>query len=151
MKKIIVSVPRQELTLLDGSRIEKRFPISTSKFGLGSEEGSFKTPLGTFRICEKYGAQARPGTVFKGRKPVGHMDELQPPPSDCVSSRILRLEDEEAEINHTYQRYIYLHGTNEENLIGRPASHGCIRLTNKDIVELYPKVPVGTQVLITNE
>lgn len=151
MKSLHVSVPRQEVSLYDDGKLLWRAPASTSRFGLGTIEGSNCTPLGNFRICEKYGAQAPLGTIFQGRKPIGVWkpgDEVQ---EDLVLTRIFRLEGLEPGLENTYSRYIYFHGTNQESLIGNPASHGCVRLTNQDMADLYPQIPVGTLVTITNE
>lgn len=150
MRTLQVSIPDQEVRLYEGEKIQLSLPVSTSKFGLGSEEGSNRTPLGIFRICEKYGERAPEGTIFKGRKPEGlwsHGDEVE---DDLVLTRIFRLESDEPENDNTYQRYIYFHGTNQESLIGTPASHGCIRLKNKDISALFTQVPVGTPVIISD-
>ena len=150
MKSLHVSIPEQKVRLFEHGKLLLTLPASTSKFGLGSEEGSNCTPLGTFRICEKYGTQAPEGTIFKGRKPSGVWTPDEPSEQDYVLTRIFRLESSEAGITNTYQRYIYFHGTNQENLIGQPASHGCIRLNNSDIASLYPLIPVGTPVYISN-
>lgn len=150
MKTLHVSVPDQELRLYEHGQVMISLPVSTSKFGLGSEEGSNRTPLGTFRICEKYGAKSLEGTIFKGRKPEGLWNVGDEAEKDLVLTRIFRLESEEPGLENTYQRYIYFHGTNQEALIGTPASHGCIRLKNNDISSLFSQVPVGTSVVITN-
>ena len=149
-KHLEVSVPAQEVRLYAGEELLMSFPVSTSKFGLGSEEGSNKTPLGTFRICEKYGTNAPKGTIFKGRKPEGIWNPEKDLQSDQVLTRIFRLESKERGLENTYLRYIYFHGTNQESRIGSPASHGCIRLSNRDIISLYPQVSVGTTVHIFN-
>lgn len=150
MKSLHVSVPDQEVRLYDGDQLLTSLPASTSKFGLGTEEGSNKTPLGTFRVCEKYGARAPEGTIFKGRKPEGQWNPGETSEEDLVLSRILRLESTDPKLKNTYQRYIYFHGTNQETRIGNPASHGCIRLKNTDIAQLFSQVPVGTPVHILN-
>lgn len=150
MKTLSVSVENQSLALLDSQQeVICQVPISTSKFGIGAEEGSNKTPLGTFRVCEKYGSQAELNTIFKGRKPIGIWSPEQISEEDLVLTRIIRLEGLEDGNDNTYQRYIYLHGTNQEGLIGSKASHGCIRLRNKDIKKLFPLIPVGTPVSIS--
>ena len=141
-----VSVPDQTITLRRG-RQKKTYPISTSKFGLGSEEGSMKTPTGRLRVSDKIGAGEPIGTVFKSRKPVGHVDE-NPPGDDLVLSRILWLEGMEASNANTRARYIYIHGTNHEAKIGEPASHGCIRMRNADLIKFFELVDVGTEVVI---
>jgi lipoprotein-anchoring transpeptidase ErfK/SrfK len=144
---IHISVARQRLTLKRGRVVECAFPISTSKFGLGTREGSLQTPTGRFRIAEKIGATAPIGTAFRARVP------FQPTPADLASddlvmTRILWLDGIETGNANTFDRYIYVHGTNHEDQIGRPASHGCIRMKNADVVELFRRVEVGTPVII---
>ncbi|MBK1834795.1 L,D-transpeptidase [Roseibacillus ishigakijimensis] len=150
MNHVLVSVPEQRLLVLSQGTPLAHYPISTSKFGLGSEEGSNRTPLGLFRICEKYGSRAPLGTIFKGRRPTGRWQPGEPAGDDLVLTRILRLEGLQPGLENTYGRYIYLHGTGEEELIGQPASHGCLRLRNEDIAELYPLLPVGSTLEIFN-
>lgn len=144
---IHVSVSDQELTLQQGRAIVRRFPVSTSRFGLGSEEGSMRTPLGKFRIAEKIGDGMPAGTVFKSRVPVAVPKETGRG-DDLVMSRILWLEGLEPENANTHDRFIYIHGTNHEDKIGQPASHGCIRMQNADLVELFELVEVNTRVRI---
>ncbi|MCK9590295.1 MAG: L,D-transpeptidase [Terrimicrobiaceae bacterium] len=142
-----VDVARQALHLLSNGVVVKSWPVSTSKFGLGSEPGSFKTPVGRFRISEKIGAAAPAWSVFKSRLPTG---EISAPggEQDGVLTRILWLEGLEESNRNTRDRYIYIHGTNQEHLIGQPASHGCIRLRNEDVMELFSMVPDGAGVEI---
>ena len=106
-----------------------------------------KTPVGQFRISEKFGADAPIGTVFKSREPVGFQHE-HPPHYDLVLSRILWLDGLEEQNANTRDRFIYIHGTNHEHKIGEPASHGCIRMRNADLIELFDLVEPGAQVLI---
>ncbi len=106
-----------------------------------------KTPLGRFRIGEKIGDGLPPGTVFCSRVPLAP-DEALPPIDDLVLTRILWLDGTETHNTNTRDRYIYIHGTNHEEEIGRPASHGCIRMKSDDLVALFDRVPVGTSVLI---
>lgn len=146
--RIRVSVPDQRLELLTGDNLTASFPISTSKFGLGSEEGSFRTPLGRFRIAEKIGENAEPGMVFRGRLPTGNVAD-QGGDEDHVLTRILWLDGLDSTNANTRDRYIYIHGTNQEHLIGTAASHGCIRMRNADIIQLFEQVPAGTPVEIT--
>ncbi len=145
--RLRISVKKQELVLKRGRRTLRRYPVSTSAFGLGTEEGSLKTPTGRFRVAEKIGAGAPGGTVFKSRRPVGKLGEM-PEDEDMVVSRILWLEGLERENANTHGRFIYIHGTNQEKAIGRPASHGCVRMRNEDVVELFDLVPEGTPVRI---
>ncbi len=143
-----VDVPTQTLTLLlDG--VERVFPISTSRFGLGFEEGSFKTPTGRFVISEKFGEAAPEGAIFKARVPTGAIAPPESAPEeDLILTRILRLEGCDPENANTRERFIYIHGTNHEDRIGQPASHGCVRMRNKDIIALHALVPIGTPVTI---
>jgi lipoprotein-anchoring transpeptidase ErfK/SrfK len=130
----------------DGN-VRASYPVSTSRFGLGSEEGSRKTPLGRFKIGEKIGHDFPIGTVFYGRIPLGPDDPL-PATEVLIMSRILWLDGLEEHNSNTRQRYIYIHGTNHEDKIGQPASHGCIRMRNNDLVALFEQVPLGAEVVI---
>jgi L,D-transpeptidase YbiS len=146
--QIRVHIPSQTLDLLDASgTLLRRYPVSTSKFGIGSEEGSFKTPTGRFQIAEKHGAGAPEGEIFVGRIATGRVG-IEGEEGDHVQTRILWLDGLDPENANTKSRYIYLHGTNWERLLGTPASHGCVRLANTDIIDLFNQVPVGTPVTI---
>lgn len=153
VKKLIVDVARQELRYLENEVLRQTFVASTSKFGLGVEEGSNCTPLGNFYICEKYGAHAPLNTIFKGRRACGIWsgDEQCGAEEDLILTRIFRLASNDSGLQNTYQRYIYFHGTNQESRLGTPASHGCVRLANKDIEALFTQIPVGTHVQIIND
>ena len=144
---IRISVREQRLDLVGGDRILASYPISTSRFGLGSEEGSLKTPLGKFKIGEKVGEGAPSGTIFRSRIPLAPDD---PPPTtdDLILSRILWLDGLEEHNANTRKRFIYIHGTNHEDKIGQPASQGCIRMKNADLIALFDRVPVGAEVVI---
>jgi L,D-transpeptidase YbiS len=144
-----ILVSEQRLRLREAGTVRLCCAISTSKWGLGSEPGSNRTPTGRFRIAEKHGDGAPAGTIFKSRRPVGRWRASSPVrPDDLITSRLLWLEGMEPHNANTYQRYIYLHGTNQEHLLGTPHSHGCVRLANDAIIELYDLVPVGTEVVI---
>ena len=146
--RISVHVPSQTLDLLDDSgALLRRYACSTSKFGTGSEPGSNRTPTGKFRIAEKHGHGAPAGMIFKGRQPTGKFGSAGDD-ADHVQTRILWLDGLDAGNANTKERYIYIHGTNAENLIGTPASHGCVRLTNQDVIALFDAVPEGTEVVI---
>ncbi len=145
--KLRVDVARQVMDLLSGSRIVRSYPISTSKFGLGTEPGSNKTPLGRFRISEKIGGDAPLRMAFKSRKPTGEIVETEGG-EDLILTRILWLEGLDPENANTYERYIYIHGTNQESQIGTAASHGCVRMKNADIAELFGEIPDGALVEI---
>jgi lipoprotein-anchoring transpeptidase ErfK/SrfK len=145
--QIHVSVRKQELKLRRGRKIIRRYPVSTSRFGLGTEEGSHKTPLGQFRVSDKIGEGMPAGTIFVGRVPLKQDDPL-PPTQDLVLSRILWLDGLEGHNANTRDRFIYIHGTKREDKIGQPDSHGCIRMRNADVIELYNLVDVDTPVTI---
>ena len=145
--RIRISVEKQRLTLKSGRKKLAEYPISTSRFGLGSKEGSFKTPTGTFRIAEKIGEGMPLGTVFKSRRPVEATKKALRE-EDLVMTRILWLDGLEPRNANTHDRYVYIHGTNHERQIGQPASHGCVRMKNADLVDLFDRVKEGTPVEI---
>jgi len=146
---IRVSVPVQRLDLVTGDQTLVSYPISTSRFGLGPEADSMKTPLGKFRIAEKIGADVPLGTVFRSRVPIA-ANEPPPPGEDLILTRILWLDGMQDHNANTRDRFVYIHGTNHESEIGRPASHGCIRMRSTDIADLFDRVAVGTEVVIAS-
>jgi lipoprotein-anchoring transpeptidase ErfK/SrfK len=158
MYSIRVSVGEQKLYLLNEQGVvEREYPVSTSRYGVGNESGSEKTPLGLHRIKDKIGGSMPINMVMVGREPKGLLqdciNEGMELPDDVITSRIMWLEGMEPGRNQggyvdTYNRYIYIHGTSEENKIGTPASIGCIRMLNEDVIELYRLVDTGTEVLI---
>jgi lipoprotein-anchoring transpeptidase ErfK/SrfK len=145
--KIDVSIRDQRLTLTRDGEEVRSYPISSSRFGIGTKEGSMKTPLGNFRIAEKIGDGAAPGTIFKSRVPLGPDDPL-PDTEDFVTTRILWLDGLDEDNANTRDRFIYIHGTKHEHKMGIPDSHGCIRMRNADVVELFNLVDETTQVVI---
>jgi lipoprotein-anchoring transpeptidase ErfK/SrfK len=145
--KIQISVRDQRLTLRSGRKLVAAYPVSTSRFGLGSKEGSFKTPTGKFRVAEKIGERAPSGTIFKSRRPVKPTKKILRE-DDLVMTRILWLDGLERRNANTRERYVYIHGTNHEEAIGTAASHGCIRMKNADVIELFERVEEGTLVEI---
>jgi L,D-transpeptidase YbiS len=145
--KIDISVRDQTLTVMRGDETLRVYPISTSRFGLGTEVNSFKTPTGRFRVAEKIGHGRSGKTIFVGRIPLGPEEPL-PATEDFVMTRILWLDGVEEHNANTRGRYIYIHGTKHEDKIGTPASHGCIRMRNADVVQLFDLVEEGTPVVI---
>lgn len=147
--RIEVTIGNQRVRLIKGHVVAREWPCSTSKFGVGFTEGSYKTPLGRFIIKEKHGDGADIGTIFKARQPVGMWVPEMDTMSDFVLTRILWLQGLEARNANTFQRYIYIHGTHDEKSIGRPGSHGCVRMKNRDVMELFDLVSVGSPVWIS--
>jgi len=147
MKTIHVSIGNQRLTVKENEQPIRTYPVSTSRFGIGAEEGSLKTPTGRFSVVEKIGGDMPSGTVFIGRVPL-ETKEAPPPTEDLVMSRILWLDGLDEHNANTRDRFIYIHGTKHEDKIGSPASHGCVRMRNADVIELFELVGEGTPVVI---
>ncbi len=145
--RLRIDAKRQLLEVLRDGEVRKSYPVSTSKFGLGIEPGSNKTPLGLFAVRRKFGAGAPAGAVFRSREPTGEI-ALQGGEEDLILTRILWLDGLEEDNANTRERYIYIHGTNQEALLGTPASHGCVRMSNADIAECFDEIPEGTPVEI---
>ena len=144
---IHISVRDQQLTVKEGEAPIRTYPVSTSRFGIGTEEGSMKTPVGRFRVAEKIGGDMPAGTIFRSRVPL-MPDHPHPPTEDLVMSRILWLDGLDEHNTNTRDRFIYIHGTKHEGKIGSPASCGCIRMRNADVVELFDLVDHDTPVII---
>lgn len=145
---ILISITTQSLGLFDRDKTPLlTAKISSGKNGVGFLEGSEKTPLGLFRIAEKIGDGLPLNTIFQSRKATGSYPEHLPANTDSstdfVLTRILRLAGLEHDNANTWDRYIYIHGTQQIELLGSPASHGCIRLALGDMLRLYELVSVG--------
>jgi lipoprotein-anchoring transpeptidase ErfK/SrfK len=159
--KVDISVARQMLTLFDDDgRVLREYRVSTGKAGVGELSGSFRTPRGRHLIRAKIGAGAEENTIFVRRRPTGDVwspaFEQRHPGRDWVLTRILWLSGCEPGRNRlgcvdTMRRYIYIHGAPEHADMGTPASHGCIRMRNADIVELFDLVPAYTPVDIRED
>jgi lipoprotein-anchoring transpeptidase ErfK/SrfK len=147
---VVVSVPDQTLALINDGVVIARYPVSTSKFGLGDRAGTYATPLGTMAVASKIGANAPLGAVFKNRRMTGEILKPNAPGRDPIVTRILWLRGLEKTNAHAYGRNIYIHGTPEERFIGRPASYGCIRMRSNDVAQLFNTVPVGTRIEVAN-
>ena len=151
--KIVIDVARQALLLPDG----RRYPVSTAKNGLGEKNGSFCTPRGRHIVRAKIGAGQPLGAVFVRRRPTGEIwsPELHAkyPGRDWMLTRILWLSGREVGRNRlgdvdTMRRMIYIHGAPDSAEMGRPGSHGCIRMRNADVAELFELVPPYAEVEI---
>ncbi|MFC1521640.1 L,D-transpeptidase [Elusimicrobiota bacterium] len=151
---LLVSIQAQTLSMVKNRSVSATYPISTSKYGIGNQEGSNKTPPGIHRIAKKFGAGCPLGRIFKNRKDTGKDWQNEVIEEDLILTRILRLTGLEPGINQgkgidSYERFIYFHGTNQEHLIGAPASHGCVRMKNSDIIKLFDDVEEGAIVIIS--
>ena len=156
---LYVGVKRQKIYLIKEKQILLSYDVSTSKNGAGIIKNSNMTPIGLHRIKNKYGDNVPENGIFKYRKYTGKIAEVELQPIqtglDIISTRIITMEGLEEGLNKglnidSYERKIYIHGTNEEGLIGKPASHGCIRMKNKDIIELYKHTKSGQIIVILN-
>jgi UDP-N-acetylmuramate--alanine ligase len=150
---LVVSIEKQTLLVCSNDAIVERYNASTSRFGIGNRENSLKTPPGIHRIREKYGAGAPRGRVFRDREDTGEDWDHKQNGDNLILTRILRLEGLEEGINKgagvdSYERYIYIHGTGREDLIGTPLSHGCVVLRNHDVIRLFDIIKEGTLVYI---
>jgi hypothetical protein len=146
--QLVISVRDQKLMLLRNGEKVAIYPISTSMFGLGDAWGRMTTPLGWLAVEKKIGDNVPVGAVFHNRRLTGEVLQPNAPGRDPITTRIIWLRGLEAQNAHAFQRCIYIHGTPEENKIGRPASYGCIRMKSKDVAELYNQVPLGAVVQI---
>jgi lipoprotein-anchoring transpeptidase ErfK/SrfK len=149
--RVIISVKDQKLMLMGNGAKLATYPVSTSKFGLGDNWGRMTTPLGFLQVAEKIGDHAPVGAVFRNRRFTGEILKPNAPGRDPVITRIIWLRGLEAANAHAFSRCIYIHGTPEEKLIGRPASYGCIRMKSRDVAELYSQLPLGAIVEIVND
>ena len=158
---IHISIAQQSLTLFDGAgQVVRRYPVSTASRGVGEQRGSYCTPRGKHLIRAKIGAGQAENTVFVARRPSGEIysPELGAafPQRDWILTRILWLSGCEPMFNRlanvdTMRRYIYIHGSPETVVMGSTGSHGCIRMRNADIIELFDRVPVYTPVEISED
>lgn len=146
--KMIVSVRDQQMLLTRDGVPVKAYKISTSKFGLGSNCGSNRTPLGQLTVVKKIGGSAPKGMVFKSRRPTGEILKPNAPGRDPIVTRILWLHGKESQNKNTFRRCIYIHGTPEEWRLGTPASYGCIRMSSRDVIDLYNRIGEGAQVQV---
>jgi lipoprotein-anchoring transpeptidase ErfK/SrfK len=152
-----VEIARQRLIVVAGRQAVASYAVSTSRYGTGNRQGSYRTPLGRHIVRAKIGAGQPLGTVFVGRRPTGEIYSeglaRAQPARDWILTRILWLSGTEVGKNRlgavdTMRRYIYIHGTPDTDPLGEPGSIGCIRMRNTDIVALFEMTPVGARVLI---
>lgn len=149
--RLVISVHDQRMTLLKGSTPVAQYLISTAKNGVGEKNDSGRTPRGRHAIMEKIGAGAPLGMVFKDRLPSGEIVAVNAPGRTQIVTRILRLQGLEGKNQTSLQRYIYIHGTPAENLLGTPASEGNIRMRSEEIIDLFWRVNERAEVMIFEE
>jgi len=150
---LVVDAERQIATWFEGGEPVAVWPVSTARAGVGGERGSYRTPPGWHRIHQRIGAGAAGGTVFVSRAPTGETWRGEAREDDLILTRILTLDGLEDGVNRgagrdSLERYIYLHGTNHEDLLGRPASHGCVRLSNEHVCQLFDRMREGDLVFV---
>ena len=155
---IVVSIEQQKLWFFAGEAA-REYVVSTARAGVGCVADSLRTPLGLHRVAEKVGDAAPKGMVFKARVPTGRIWTEGPAPEDnLITTRILWLEglepgknaghDAAGRLVDTKARFVYLHGTNQASRLGTPNSHGCVLLSDDDILDLFDRAPVGTPVYL---
>lgn len=154
---IDIDIGKQALRLFEGETLLREYAVSTAANGVGQQEGSGCTPLGRHRVRARIGAGQPSGAVFVGRRPTGEVWSPQLaaeyPQRDWILSRILWLSGEQPGFNRlgnvdSMRRFIYIHGTPDSEPMGIPCSHGCVRMRNADVLELFDLVPAGCPVLI---
>ena len=157
MNRIEIDLAQQRLCLYEGNKLLLEYAVSTAANGPGEKNGSECTPRGRHKVRAMIGDGAVPGAVFASRRPTGEVyaPELKAryPQRDWILTRILWLSGLEPGRNRlrevdTMRRYIYIHGTPDETALGAPGSHGCVRMNNQDIIELFDLVEPGTEVEI---
>lgn len=145
-----MSVKEQKLAVYDtNGRQDRKYPVSTSKYGVNDKPGTYGTPVGMHEVVAKIGQGARVGAVFKNRRPTGEVIAPGTPGRDPIVSRIMWLRGMEPQNKNAYQRCIYIHGTADEADVGRAVSYGCIRMKSRDVVDLFNMLPIGSRVYIT--
>jgi lipoprotein-anchoring transpeptidase ErfK/SrfK len=153
-RSLVVRIGASTLQYYKGNKLVKSYAISTSKRPPSNVKNSLGTPRGLHEIAERIGAGQPAGMVFQSRLPTGrHFSEMPASEDNLITSRILWLRGLEPGINQggdvdTYERYVYIHGTNREDRIGAPQSAGCIHMLNLDIIDLYDELRPGDQVWI---
>lgn len=158
---LLINITQQRLYHIQNNRLVNHYIVSSALNGTGSESGSGKTPLGAHSIKEKFGSEASVASIFKGRVNTGTKAKILSAKNtlsdaDNITSRILWLDGLEPGLNRggnvdSHDRYIYIHGTDEEGRLGQAVSHGCIRMANQDVIDLFAQVESGTFVYIIEE
>ena len=148
---LIVSISEQKMLFIEDGIEVNRFRISSAKNGIGDTPDSYQTPAGLMEVTEKFGSGLPLGSVLKDRQPTGEIIPVDAPGRDPIVSRILWLRGLEEGNRNAYQRFIYIHGTPQESLLGSPVSFGCIRMSSNDIISLYERIQPGAKVWISEQ
>lgn len=145
---VAITLCDQKLTLFKAGKKVKEYPISSSKFGIGAQHGSNRTPLGIHAVSDKKGSGLRKGAVMKSCRPTGEIVSVNAAGRDPIVTRVIQLAGLETFNRNSHSRRIYIHGTPEEYRIGQPVSYGCIRMKSDDVIDLFNRVERGVPVAI---
>jgi len=149
--QLVVSVPEQKLAVVVNDKVYKSYKISTSRYGEGDALGSWCTPIGRLAVATKIGGAVPFGGVFQGRHYTGEVLSINAPGRDPIVSRIIWLRGLDYTTRNAFHRCIYIHGTPEEDELGKKASYGCIRMRSSDIIEVFNWITIGTGVAIVDK
>ena len=149
--QLVVSIPEQKLAVVVSDKVYKTYKISTSRYGEGDRLGSWCTPIGHLAVATKIGATVPFGGVFQGRRYTGEVLSVNAPGRDPIVSRIIWLRGLDYINKNAFHRCIYIHGTPEEDSLGKKASYGCIRMRSSDVIEVFNWITPGTEVAIVDK
>lgn len=150
-QRLLVSIPDQRMLTYEEGRAKQRYPVSTSRFGVGDKMYSNRTPLGRLQVVDVIGKGLPKGMRLYSRQPTGEILKPNTTVGDAIVSRIVRMRGLEACNAHTYRRNIYIHGTTDEKDLKKPVSWGCVRMGSSDIIRLCKWVKPGAEVMIVEE
>jgi L,D-transpeptidase catalytic domain len=149
--ELVVSIPEQKLAVVVNDKVYKTYKISTSRYGEGDALGSWCTPIGHLAVATKIGGSVPFGGVFQGRRYTGEVLSINAPRRDPIVSRIIWLRGLDYANKNAFHRCIYIHGTPQEDSLGKKASYGCIRMRSSDIIEVFNWIAVGTEVAVVDK
>ena len=149
--ELVVSIPEQKLAVVVNDKVYKTYKISTSRYGEGDALGSWCTPTGHLAVATKIGGSVPFGGVFQGRRYTGEVLSINAPGRDPIVSRIIWLRGLDYANKNAFHRCIYIHGTPQEDSLGKKASYGCIRMRSSDIIEVFNWITLGTEVAIVDK
>src|SRR5207249_6896857 len=149
--ELLVSIPEQKLAVIVNDKVYKTYKISTSRYGEGDTLGSWCTPTGRLAVATKIGGTVPFGGVFQGRRYTGEVLSINAPGRDPIVSRIIWLRGLDNRNKNAFHRCIYIHGTPQEDSLGKKASYGCIRMRSSDVIEIFNWITAGTEVSIVDK